>query len=155
MECKGVNGQIEFDGTWVTIRRKGALGRMTVGKGEKKIPLSQIVAVQWKEPGAMVRGYISFTITGAQENKRGFGKQTIDAAKDENAVIVAKGQADEFRALKTAIEAAITNRENVIPGVQVPAPSTADEVAKLVALRDAGALTDDEFQQQKGKLLGQ
>lgn len=154
MECKGVNGQIEFDATWVTIHRKGAFGRMTVGKGEKKIPLSQIVAVQWKEPGAMVRGYISFTITGAQENKRGFGKQTVDAAKDENAVLVAKSQADEFRALKSAIEAAITRRENVIPGMQAPVSSTADEISKLVALRDAGALTEDEFQQQKTKLLG-
>jgi hypothetical protein len=30
----------------------------------------------------------------------------------------------------------------------------ADELAKLAALRDAGALTDDEFSAQKAKLLG-
>lgn len=32
-------------------------------------------------------------------------------------------------------------------------PSTADELAKLAELRDAGVLTSDEFAQQKAKLL--
>ena len=36
-----------------------------------------------------------------------------------------------------------------------PGTSVADEVAKLVALRDAGELTDDEFAAQKAKVLGQ
>jgi hypothetical protein len=34
------------------------------------------------------------------------------------------------------------------------AASVADELAKLVQLRDAGALTDEEFAAQKAKLLG-
>jgi len=32
--------------------------------------------------------------------------------------------------------------------------SVADELAKLVQLREAGALTDEEFAAQKAKLLG-
>jgi len=33
MKCKGINGTIRFDGTWVTIdRSKGILARSTVGK---------------------------------------------------------------------------------------------------------------------------
>lgn len=32
-------------------------------------------------------------------------------------------------------------------------PSTADEITKLAALRDAGTITDAEFQAQKAKLL--
>ncbi len=32
-------------------------------------------------------------------------------------------------------------------------PSTADELSKLAALRDSGALTDDEYADQKAKLL--
>jgi hypothetical protein len=32
--------------------------------------------------------------------------------------------------------------------------STADELSKLAALRDAGTITPDEFEQQKAKLLG-
>ncbi|MEU2587216.1 SHOCT domain-containing protein [Streptomyces avermitilis] len=34
------------------------------------------------------------------------------------------------------------------------APSVADELAKLAALRDQGALTHTEFEQQKARLLG-
>ena len=33
------------------------------------------------------------------------------------------------------------------------APSTADELAKLAQLRDAGTITEDEFQTQKASLL--
>ena len=32
-------------------------------------------------------------------------------------------------------------------------PSTADEISKLAALRDAGTLTEDEFAAQKSRLL--
>lgn len=45
----------------------------------------------------------------------------------------------------------------VAPGVAPsppPAASVADELAKLLQLRDAGALTEDEFTAQKAKLLG-
>ena len=35
----------------------------------------------------------------------------------------------------------------------VTGPSTADELAKLVELRDKGVITEDELQVQKGKLL--
>jgi hypothetical protein len=35
-----------------------------------------------------------------------------------------------------------------------PAPSVADELKKLLDLKNAGALTDDEFTAQKAKLLG-
>ena len=40
--------------------------------------------------------------------------------------------------------------------VAAPAPafSVADELAKLAQLKTAGVLTDDEFEQQKAKLLG-
>jgi len=33
-------------------------------------------------------------------------------------------------------------------------PSAADEISKLAALRDSGALTDDEFAAQKSRVLG-
>lgn len=38
---------------------------------------------------------------------------------------------------------------------QQGAPSTADELTKLAALRDRGVLTDAEFEAQKKKLLGE
>src|SRR5688500_8163474 len=48
LEVKGVNGTIVFDGSIIAIRRDGLLARATVGKGEKRIPLRSIAAVQLK-----------------------------------------------------------------------------------------------------------
>ncbi|WP_237702531.1 SHOCT domain-containing protein [Sphingomonas sp. S17] len=44
-------------------------------------------------------------------------------------------------------------RADHIPEQTAPA-TTADEIAKLMDLKDRGALTDAEFAQQKAKLLG-
>ena len=51
IEAKGHNGQVAFDGDFVTINRKGFFARTSVGKGDKRIPVASIAAVQWKEPG--------------------------------------------------------------------------------------------------------
>lgn len=40
------------------------------------------------------------------------------------------------------------------PAAGAPAPSVADELAKLASLHEAGHLTDDEFARQKAVLLG-
>lgn len=152
VSAKGVNGQVEFDGTFITINRKGLMARGTVGKGEKRIPLSSVSAVQWKPPSKLIRGFIQFTVPGGNEGRSRFGKQTQDAAKDENAVVVGWTQVTEFEVLRSAIDTAIMARET---GGQAPASSsTADEIKKLVDLRDSGALSEDEFAAQKAKLLG-
>lgn len=39
------------------------------------------------------------------------------------------------------------------PAVRAPTMSVADEIAKLVALRDNGTITESEFQQQRALLL--
>ena len=41
----------------------------------------------------------------------------------------------------------------VEPVPATPPVSAADEIAKLVALRDSGAITDEEFTAYKGRLL--
>ena len=58
-------GQSIFDGAAVTILRKGSKGRFTVGKGEKVIPISSISAIYWKPAGAVIVGFIGFTIARA------------------------------------------------------------------------------------------
>ena len=45
MEAAGVNGQLEFEGAWLTINRKGRMARMTIGKGTKRIPVASITSV--------------------------------------------------------------------------------------------------------------
>ena len=107
ISAKGHNGTVHFDGHFVTIERKGFLARASVGKGEKRIPVQSIQAIQWKPPGMLVNGFIEFSVAGGNEARSRFGAATTDAGKNENAVVVTKGQAAEFLALRDAIEGAI------------------------------------------------
>ncbi len=87
---------------------------------------------------------------GGIEKRSAFGKQTIDAAGDENSVIVDRKQASAFLALKEAVEAAITQgRSEAHP----QAPDPIDRLRKLGELRDAGLLTPEEFEAKKADLL--
>jgi hypothetical protein len=45
-------------------------------------------------------------------------------------------------------------RDEPVPADTTAGVSVADEVAQLAALRDSGALTENEFAAQKAKLLG-
>lgn len=106
IEATGVTGTVTFDGRFVVINRSGMMARMTVGKGEKRIPLRSIAAIQFK-PAGMVRGFIQFTIPGGNEQRSRMGSQSKDAAKDENSVLFNKGQEAAFEQLRDAIEAQI------------------------------------------------
>lgn len=105
--AKGHNGQVSFDGRMVTISRKGLLGRASVGKGEKRIPLTSITAVQWKPAGPVMNGYIQFSLPGGNEGRARFGSQTKDAGHDENSVIFTRRQMASFQRLRTAVEDAL------------------------------------------------
>jgi Domain of unknown function (DUF4429)/Short C-terminal domain len=156
MRAKGVNGVLIFDGSWLTIdRSKGFLARTSVGKGEKKIALTQITSVRWKQPSALVRGYISFSLAGGNETRSRFGKQTTDAAKDENAVIVAHTQADEFLAIKAKIEETLAQHH--APAPASPSAAAADDPAeqlkKLADLHQSGLLTNEEFASKRAAIV--
>lgn len=153
IEVKGHTGQVTFDGQYVTITRKGLGARLTVGKGEKRIHISQISGVQWKPAGLMVNGFIQLTIPGGNERRSSFGRQTTSAVQDENSVVFTKKQMSEFEKLRAAIDAGIAAHH----APQAPTQSSgsvADELAKLAALRDQGLLSPAEFEQQKARLLG-
>lgn len=106
LEAKGKTGTIVFDGRFVELRRTG-LGRMTVGKGSKRIPVRSITAVQWKPAGTMVRGFMQLTIAGGNERRSRPGKATVDAAKDENSIVFGKDEQAQFETIRDAIEEAI------------------------------------------------
>lgn len=152
IEVKGHNGQIQFDGQYVTITRRGILGRMSVGKGDKRIHISQISSVQWKPAGPFVNGFIQFSAAGGNERRSKFGSQTSSAVNDENSVIFTTKQKAAFEEIRKHIEAAIAAHHAGTPAAP-PSASVADEIAKLAALRDQGAVTEAEFQQQKQRLL--
>lgn len=109
--------------------------------GEKRIPYSSITAVQFKEAGSWLAGFIQFTLKGAVE-WRGQVNQ------DENALQFDKACNEQFQALRALVE------ERMGKGTSSPAISLADELAKLAGLRDQGVLTEEEFAAQKARLLG-
>jgi len=81
IEVRGHNGQVHFDGEWVTITRKGFLGQATIGKGEKRIHGSTIAAVQ-RKPADLVNGFIQFTVPGGVEKRSAFGRQATNAGRE-------------------------------------------------------------------------
>jgi hypothetical protein len=150
VEIKGMNGQIEFDGQSITIRRQGFRARTGVGKGEKRIPLRHVTSVQFKPAGAMVNGFIQFSLGGGNERRSAFGQQTMDAAKDENSVIFRKKQQPEFEELRAAVESAMV-ADN--PAAGPAAPDRLTQLQKLADLHSSGVLNDAEFEQEKRRLL--
>ncbi len=157
--AKGYNGHIYFDGAFVTIQRKGLVGRISAGKGNRRIPFISIQAVQWKPPGSVLNGFISFTIAGAIEKNRGFGAATFDATHDENAVMFRGSQQRAMLTMRDAIELAIANhhglnRAQVVQATPTTAASISEEIARLGELRESGMLTDDEFAAAKQRIIG-
>lgn len=107
ISAKGHNGQVYFDGKTVTIRREGALARANHGRGDKTIHMRHIAGVQFKPAGSLTNGFIQFTVPGEISGRSSKGGRTIDAAKDENAVIFLKKHQQEFDALREAINSAV------------------------------------------------
>lgn len=107
LTAKGNNGSLEADDNFVTIKRTGLGAKIMQGftKGEKRIPISQITAVQYKKPGATV-GYIQFTIAGSNESTGG-GWQ---AMQDENTVTFKKKHANDFANIRDHIDLRIASR---------------------------------------------
>ncbi|MER6065092.1 DUF4429 domain-containing protein [Streptomyces sp. NPDC001792] len=153
IEVSGYGGQIQFDGEYVTITRKGFLARSMVGKGEKRLHIAQIAAVQWKPAGAFVNGFIQFTVPGGNERRSKFGSQTASASQDENSVVFTKQQQPAFEKLRAALDQAIAAQH--APQAAAAPVSVADELAKLAALQQQGILSREEFEQQKARLLNQ
>jgi len=109
-------------------------------KGDKRIPYKSITAVQFMEPGNWFAGYIQFSIQGAIE-------WMGQVNQDENALQFDTNKLEDFRALRDFVMSKIETANR--PG----SSSVADELGKLASLRDQGVLTEDEFAQQKAKLL--
>lgn len=151
IEVSGRAGQIKFDGQWITITRNGFMARSIVGKGEKRLHVSQISAVQWKPAGFTANGFIQFTIPGGNEVKSRFGNQSQAALKDENSVVFTKSQQPAFEQLRAAIDQAIAQQH----APQQAAPSSiADELGKLGQLLQQGLITAQDYETAKARVLG-
>jgi len=147
--ASGHNGTVTFDGRAISIIRSGFLARATLGKGEKRIPLASISAVQFKPAGPIVNGYIEFTVPGGNETRSRTGSATKDAGHNENAVIFTRKQMPAFEDLRRAVDEAQTT-----PAPAAGAPSLAAQIAELGQLHAQGILSAQEFDAAKARLIG-
>ena len=147
---KGVQDLLEVYEDRVTITPKGVLGFLNKGiKGTKEIPFGSIVAVQFKEAGAVFSGYLQFTIPGGNESRGGI----LAATKDENTFMFAHAKNNSMaREIKEFIDGAV--RKSRAPQSSATAASLPDEIQKLAQLKEQGILSEDEFQAAKRKLIG-
>ncbi|MEV6028830.1 DUF4429 domain-containing protein [Streptomyces sp. NPDC052036] len=145
---------MQFDGQYVTITRKGFLARSIVGKGEKRLHISQIASIQWKPAGAIVEGFIQFGLPGGVERRSKAGAQTQSARGDENSVLFTRKQMPAFEAVRKALDAAIAEHHAPQQSTAAQSSFVADELTKLGQLVQQGILTQAEFEQQKARLLG-
>jgi hypothetical protein len=145
------HGFVRFDGNTVVLRRT-MLGRINVGKGEKRIPVRQITAIQIK-PASPLEGFIQFSIGGGNEVKSRFGRQSWDARSDENSMPFALMEQAQFEALRDAIEASLAAPTASTEAPAAVAPDALDQLRKLAELRDAGVLTEHEFTEKKAVLM--
>ncbi len=160
---KGVGEILEVFEDRVKITPKGILGVMSKGfQGTKEIPFTSIVAVQFKKAGAILSGYIQFTIPG--ENKSGNG--IIAATKDGNTFMFAEKKNNELAIeIKEYIDSAIynlrtpqdteskVNLDSSTPQETESKINLLDELRELAKLKEQGVLSQEEFQLAKKKLL--
>jgi hypothetical protein len=146
IHAKGVGGSVSFDGNMITIRHKGLLSLGTVGLvPEKQIPVEKLTSIQFK-PAGLINGYIQFA-TGAGEASGGI----FDATKDENTLMFEKKHQKHIEVIKSAVEQAMRKSNTKTVGSTL---SAADELKKYHELFQAGILSEEEFLQQKRKILG-
>lgn len=143
MLVKGMNGQVEFDGTNLTIHRKGFAAKASQGlKGSKLIPVGQIVSIQFKPATWATNGYIQFATAAGEA-----GGGLFDATSDENTVMFRNQK--EFEELRDAVQASI-NDSTLKTTV---GSSPIDQIKGLKELLDAGAISQEEFDAKKSALM--
>ena len=117
-------------------------------KGDKEIWIDQIAGIQWREPGNLWLGHLQFEVIGG-------GSANRIATEDENAVMFAANRRNDFAQVKLLVEERVRAvRSQRAQGVaSSPMADIPDQIAKLAALRDAGVITNDEFESKKEQLL--
>ena len=151
--AKGVNGQVTLLDDRIRIERKGGLAFLTYGfRGTKEILTREMTSIEYKDAGGVLNGHILFLYRGGRDVKTSvFGDDSI--ASNENAVIFDRDNQAAFDTLRKMLNEKMDQYNNPQQVVMQTGSSYLDELKKLGELRDAGVLTQDEFDQEKAKLL--
>jgi hypothetical protein len=157
MEARGINGQVHFDGVYVTLARRGFRARSIIGLSEKRIPLTAIGSIQWRPDSKLVNGYIQFSAGGDVERRLRSGRRNLDAARDENSVTFWHSQMPAFVEIRAAIEQARVSGPPASVPMTGPATHVLDPAAQLRRLDDLrmqGLITEQEYATKRTEIIG-
>jgi len=131
----------------VIITPSGFFGLITrMGSGGKEIPYGSIKGIQFKEAGILL-GYLSFTVLGSVE-----AESLFTARVDPNSVCFERHLNEKMLEVKKMIESKIASFQKNQTS-KVSGAGAAEEIGKLFELKKAGAISDEEFEMMKSKLL--
>jgi hypothetical protein len=110
--------------------------------GTKRVPVSNITAINWKDPGDWTVGFLEISIFG----ERAPPPHASPNVQNQNRLSFERSEAGKFAELRDWIQEHMGK-------LQRQSSSVADELSKLAGLLKDGLLTQDEFDAQKAKLL--
>lgn len=119
-------------------------------RGHKEILISQLTGVQFRKTGKVTRGFIQFVFPGSVDKTKG---SSFDAVNDENAVVFDMDDEWDFERLYRMV-LSLMDRPRSETSQVITSASVADGISKLFQLVQAGAITQQEFEQGKRKILG-
>lgn len=158
MELKGTNGTITAYDDRAIISRKGFLAWATQGfKGDKVYFYTQLSGIEYRKPG-LINGYIKFITAGTKETnaKVNLFTSSKESVEDENTVILKAFNPNipkQSEQLYNLLIKKINEAKTPNLSTHETSNSKADELLKFKHLLDMGAITKQEFEQEKRKLL--
>ncbi|MGL5896457.1 MAG: SHOCT domain-containing protein [Lactococcus lactis] len=156
--AKGANGQVEAYDDKVVITRKGFFGIVSQGiKGDRTIYYSDIKGIEYKKPTFMANGYIQFITSAELANTSSvniIGGTTSAALKDPNTIVLRafkKENVVQYESLHNFVMKKFEESKNSTSSNLNN--SIADELNKFKKLLDSGIISQEDFDNQKSKLL--
>ncbi|MYC29708.1 MAG: hypothetical protein F4X65_06420 [Chloroflexi bacterium] len=152
--ARGMNGQVALLEDRVRLERKGRWAFVTHGvRGAREILISEISSVEYRDAGSLVNGYILFIFRGGRDSRSSIlGDDAI--GHNENAVVFERKSQPAFDTLREMLNHRLDEYRQPQQVVVSAPQSSFDELKKLGDLREAGLISEDEFEREKGRLLG-
>lgn len=157
-EFKGQNGKIIVYDEYLVLSKKTFGGFLSQGgtSGDRRYLYKDLITVEYKKPTFTANGYFKAIVQGTNETnaKVGLFMSSSKSAKDQNTIILrafSKKVGEETDRIYDLIMQKISESKVEKP-IQT-ATSKMDELKKLGDLKNSGIITEEEFQQEKKKLL--
>ncbi|SHH68421.1 hypothetical protein SAMN02745245_01930 [Anaerosphaera aminiphila DSM 21120] len=135
----GIIATLEIYDDKIIISKNGLT--KNIDKGDMTLYYKNIIALDYKKPTSINRGYLRFVLPGSDVKK-----SLADVINDDNTIVFAKKEDDIIQKIITYVESKLGN--NTIHSISV-----ADELLKFKQLLDADALTQEEYDIKKDELL--